>query len=195
MAGDCRTYTRHAASLIENSPLIHSRGRTETETDTRAVGITDRVTLKNIENYTVKLPDHRLLKHPSRHIDRNEQMAITYDLNGLDISNLPEFWDRKEFSETHTNWTLFENFVFRMLVLRASDNGDITTDNVKTFILRNAVWERDETSLTIPVSFIRRMIGLSTNIFPAHSDEEFDAMIGRIIRERVEFDIRQELEF
>lgn len=122
-------------------------------------------------------------------------MAITYDLNGLDISNLPEFWDRKEFSETHTNWTLFENFVFRMLVLRASDNGDITTDNVKTFILRNAVWERDETSLTIPVSFIRRMIGLRTNIFPAHSDEEFDAMIGRIIRERVEFDIRQELEF
>lgn len=123
-------------------------------------------------------------------------MAITYDLRNLDIDNIPEFWERKEFGE-YDNWTYFQSFIFRLVVLRPTKTGEITIDAAKLAIERNHIWEvalsnSRMAGITIPDSFIRRMIGLDTNIFPMHSDEEFNASVGRELRTSAMIDFDRE---
>lgn len=112
-------------------------------------------------------------------------MALTYDIRGLDITDIKEFWDSTEFDDEglYTNWEYFQVFVFRMMILRSIDC-DLTVDNVKETIIRNRMYERVcDPGLELPIMFIRRMIGLSTNIFPSTSREEFGAALERIVRE------------
>lgn len=119
------------------------------------------------------------------------EMSLTYDLRGLDILNLPEWFAAHDYSDKHDNYTLFETLVFRMMVIRPSKDGTIRAAEAKTLIIRNRVWEAAEggTGVLIPDEFIRRMIGLSTNVFPAYSDKEFDQQMGRIAREAIQMDM------
>lgn len=124
-------------------------------------------------------------------------MAITYDLRKLDIDNLTEFWERKEFSDDYDNWTLFQSFVFRLVILRPSKTGEITIDAAKLAIERNHIWEvavshSHLAGINIPDMFIRRMIGLDTNIFPMHSDEQFNESVGRELRTSAMVDFNRE---
>lgn len=104
-------------------------------------------------------------------------MAIHWDLTQLDITDLKEWWDRVEHEGSkHTNATLFESFVFRMMVLKPTSSGAITPESARVAAVRNEMYERalDQHGIHIPTSFIRRMIGLKTNIFPKDTDLQFN---------------------
>lgn len=112
-------------------------------------------------------------------------MSLDYDLRKLDIPNLIEFWESTEYDEKglYTNWEYFTVFVHRLMVLRSVDC-DLTVDNVKETIIRNRMYESIcEPGFVLPIMFIRRMIGLSTNVFPSHNREQFGATLERIVRE------------
>lgn len=110
-------------------------------------------------------------------------MSLNYDMRELDIDIITEWWDRKEFGAYYSNQTLFESFMMRLMVMRPSNDGTIRADEAKTLILRNAIWEKHVGGIHIPHMFIRRMIGLKTNVFPAYSSDDYAKAIGRIIEE------------
>lgn len=112
-------------------------------------------------------------------------MAITYDASKLDTGNFAEWCERSDYDSTPwNNGQLFESFIFRMAAFRPMTNGTFDIESCKIAILRNRLYENATIDgPIIPDEFIRRMIGLETNIFPRKSDDDFDMFIGRLIRE------------
>jgi hypothetical protein len=121
-------------------------------------------------------------------------MAINFNLSKLDIENLPEWWDAYEFGD-YTNYDYFEAFVWRLMVLKPTRNGNIGPDEAKRAIVRNAIYEKVCGGIKIPAEFIRRMIGLETNIFPLHNDAQFKATIWRIIMDDVDRQTNEKVNF
>lgn len=111
-------------------------------------------------------------------------MAISYDMRGLDITDIREWSERNDYSDTRTNWDLFVSFVHILAVVRPMTDGEFTIKACKLAIPRihafeDATMQRE--TRRIPVMFIRRMIGLSTNIFPMADEEKFKTILGEIL--------------
>lgn len=118
-------------------------------------------------------------------------MSLDYDMRNVSGFS-PEWWEVKQFGAYYDNSTLFETFVFRMMALRAGET--ITDSNIERFILRNRVYESAIGGIHIPDAFIRGLIGLRTNIFPAANDAQFGRVILNALYDKAHADMRNESE-
>lgn len=101
-------------------------------------------------------------------------MALSYDMTKLDIASIPEWFETVEYgTDGYSNYALFEALVFRLMSIRSLKNGEITIANVREVIERSATMETVFGLPHIPADFIRRMIGLKTNVFPRITTKAF----------------------
>lgn len=111
-------------------------------------------------------------------------MAITWNAQPLDTGDFSAWCEQRDYAPNRDNWEFFTSFVFRLAALRCAPVGTVTPDVAKEFMVRDAMFcAVDEYLSPIPHEFVRRMIGLETNIFPRQSDEQFAIYIGERIRE------------
>lgn len=111
-------------------------------------------------------------------------MAITWNAKPLDTGDFAAWCEQRDYMPNRDNWELFTAFVFRLAALRCSPNGTVTAEVAKEFMVRDAMFCQVDPYLSpVPYEFVRRMIGLETNIFPRQSDEQFAIYIGERMRE------------
>ena len=111
-------------------------------------------------------------------------MTLDYDTRKTAIGDFATWLTTVDEESQHENGVLFEAFVFRLMITRPTDTGELGERELEVAIARNARYEEVAGGLTIPQSFQRSMLGLSTNVFPASSDATFSLDMTRIQQRR-----------